>query len=301
VSAAPPLLERAAALRADPVALEQAWRDPRSRAVLIRDGAVAVLPDPGGPDRIGVPTARLASSPVERIFLGFDPERSPWWCVPVPAEGPDPVDGLGWPGLRELGPTLTVLDWEVLSTAVALESWHGRHGFCPACGAATEPVSGGWVRRCTVDGSDHYPRTDPAIIVLVIDEQDRALLARQRRWPPAWRSTLAGFVEPGEPAEVAVRREVAEEVGLALDGVRYVASQPWPFPGSLMLGFHADAASTTIDVDGEEIAEAQWYSREQLAAAALAGDIALPPSISIARRLIERWYGAPLPGDWLRR
>jgi NAD+ diphosphatase len=307
-----PLLDRAAATRKDDALLDSLWHGGRSRVVLVRSGAVAVLDgsggaDPGRPDGIGLPASALPAAPVPgRIFLGLGPEGEPWWCIPIPAgerggAGADLIPGLAWPSLRELGPALTALDWEVLSTAVALESWHARHRFCPACGAPTAPVSGGWVRRCTNDGSEHYPRTDPAVIVLVIDRDDRALLARQRRWPPAWRSTLAGFVEPGEPAETAVRREVAEEVGLALDGVRYVSSQPWPFPGSLMIGFHADAATTAIEVDGDEIAEAQWYTRDQLAQAAASGAIALPPSISIARRLVERWYGAALPGGWLRR
>jgi NAD+ diphosphatase len=192
------------------------------------------------------------------------------------------------------------LELEVLMTAVAMESWHARHGYCPSCGQPTQVEAGGWVRRCPSDGTEHYPRTDPAIIVLVIDEEDRALLGRQARWPAPWRSALAGFVEPGERAESAVRREVAEEVGVTLAEVEYVSSQPWPFPGSLMLGFHARAATSTITVDGTEIAQADWYSRDALADAASTGVVQLPPSISIARGLIERWFGQPLPGSWLR-
>ena len=188
-----------------------------------------------------------------------------------------------------------------MSTAVALEGWHARHRCCPRCGQATDPELGGWVRRCAADGSEHYPRTDPAIIVLVIDDRDRALLARQTRWPSGWMSTLAGFVEPGERAESAVRREVAEEVGVVVSSATYLTSQPWPFPGSLMLGFHAVAGSTELRPDGEEIAEAEWFTRESLARAAADGRVRLPPSISIARWLIEQWFGRELPGSWLRR
>ncbi|MGA0209023.1 MAG: NAD(+) diphosphatase, partial [Candidatus Nanopelagicales bacterium] len=144
----------------------------------------------------------------------------------------------------------------------------------------------------------------PAVIVLVRDEHDRALLGRQVRWEPTWFSTLAGFVEAGESAEAAVRREVREESGVSIgDEARdlvYLGSQPWPFPASLMLGYHAWAADPSIEVDGEEIAEARWFTREELATACESGDISLPPDVSIARKLIERWFGSALPGEWSR-
>lgn len=290
-----PYLDRSSILRRDAVALEALWGSPASRRIVVRDGAILAERRPGGAPRIAfLPPSQEAAE--GRILLGVDAAGVSWWLV-SPGGPAEPYE---WLGLRELGPTLQPEHLEILMTAVALDSWHARHAFCPSCGGPTQVESAGWVRRCPAEGIEHYPRTDPAIIVLVIDPLDRALLARQSRWPGPWRSTLAGFVEPGEPAEFAVRREVSEEVGLALQRVEYVASQPWPFPGSLMLGFHAWAQQPTITVDGDEIAEADWFTRDELVAAAELGTIQLPPAISIARRLVERWYGEPLPGSWLR-
>lgn len=291
------LLDRAAIFRTDQDALRRLWEHPDARRLAMFAGELATADD-GPPGLVQQP--RLPDPGAwRRVLLGVDESGSPWWLVRLRERPPLP-GGYSWRGLRELGPSLSGLEMEVMATAVALESWHYRHGFCPRCGQDTKSEAAGWVRRCPRDGSEHYPRTDPAIIVLVQDEHDRALLARQSRWPPRWMSTLAGFVEPGEPAESAVRREVAEEVGLALGAISYVRSQPWPFPGSLMLGFHAWATHSDFEVDGVEIAQARWFTREQLASSASAGEVLLPPSISIARSLIERWYGKPLPGGWLR-
>ncbi len=288
------LLDRATGVRRDQAALDDLWRRPDALRLAVRDGSVLATDDAAAPQ-----VAQLDQDPAlvgSRTLLGLDPQGRPWWLV----DPGEPGQGRRWVPLRELGPTLDPLQIEVVMTGVALQTWHARNGFCPACGQPTVPEAAGWVRRCTADGSEHYPRTDPAIIVLVLDEEDRALLGRQATWPKPWRSTLAGFVEAGEPAESAVRREVAEEVGLILNRVRYVSSQPWPFPGSLMLGFMAWANDTDIQVDGEEIVEAEWYTREQIQQLAANGTIALPPSISIARRLVERWYGQPLQNSWLR-
>jgi NAD+ diphosphatase len=146
-----------------------------------------------------------------------------------------------------------------------------------------------------VDGSEHYPRTDPAVIMAVVDADDRLLLGRQASWPQGRFSTLAGFVEPGESLESAVRREVAEEVGLTVGAVRYLGSQPWPFPSSLMLGFTARAETTDVVRHDGEIAEARWYTRPEMLADIRSGALHVAPSISISRRLIEHWYGGPLP------
>ena len=162
-----------------------------------------------------------------------------------------------WRGLRDIGDRGDPLELDLLVTAVALTQWHLRHGRCALCGAATEIEQAGWTRRCPVDGSEHFPRTDPAVIMLIHDGGDRCLLGRGAIWAPGRYSTLAGFVEPGESLESAVIREVFEEVGVAVDDVRYVASQPWPFPSSLMLGFiaHADGAAV-VRPDKVEMAEA---------------------------------------------
>ena len=160
------------------------------------------------------------------------------------------------------------------------------------------------MRRCPEDGSEHFPRHDAAVIVLVRDDDDRALLGRRADWPERRYSTLAGFVEAGESAEMAVLREMAEEAGVRIDpdGLDYLGSQPWPFPASLMLGYHASVAADSPPAlaDGDEISEVHWFTRDELAAGCAAGAVRLPGAVSIARRLIERWYGAPLPGEWSR-
>jgi NAD+ diphosphatase len=210
--------------------------------------------------------------------------------------------GERWGDLRELGSQVDDADAGLLVSAVALTQWHASHSHCPTCGKATTITGAGWTTVCPEHGEQH-PRTDPAVIVLVRDDNDRALLGRREEWTPGWFSTLAGFVEAGESAEHAVLREVAEESNVSLDlgSLVYLGSQPWPFPRSLMLGYHAtthdpDAAKA----DGVEISEVRWFTREELAAGCAAGEVRIPPRVSVARRLIERWYGGELPGEWSR-
>ncbi len=199
-----------------------------------------------------------------------------------------------WAGLRELGAELDDLEAGLLAQAVAILEWHARHRFSPLTGAPTTIEQAGWVQRDPTDGTAFFPRTDPAVIMLVHDGADRVVLGRQSAWPPGRFSILAGFVEPGESAEAAVAREVAEEVGLAVTDIRYVGSQPWPFPQSLMLGFVARAeGSDELVVDRTEIEEASWFSRAQLLAGN--GPAALPPPVSIARHIIDRWLRDELP------
>jgi NADH pyrophosphatase NudC (nudix superfamily) len=207
--------------------------------------------------------------------------------------------GLRPGGLREAAALLNDRDAGLFTHAVALANWHATHTHCPRCGTPTVTVAAGHAQRCPADGSEHFPRIDPAVIMLVTDPDDRCLLARNRRWPERRVSILAGFVEPGEAAEQAVAREVEEETGIVVTRVRYVGSQPWPMPQSLMLGFRAAAAGELdLRVDDDEIAEAHWYSREELRRALAAREILLPPPVSIAHRLIESWYGEELPGVW---
>ncbi len=207
--------------------------------------------------------------------------------------------GLRPAGLRDAAALLNDRDAGLFTHAVALANWHATHTHCPQCGTPTVTVAAGHAQRCPADGSEHFPRVDPAVIMLVTDPDDRCLLARNRRWPERRVSILAGFVEPGESAEQAVAREVEEEAGITVARVRYVGSQPWPMPQSLMLGFRAAAAGELdLRVDDDEIAEAHWYSREELRNALAAKEILLPPPVSIAHRLIESWYGEELPGVW---
>lgn len=220
----------------------------------------------------------------------------------VAAEVPDPAAGDDEPArdLRELRRVAAELDPQEASfalTAVGMAGWIRTHRHCPRCGAPVRAESAGWVLRCTEDGSQHFPRTDPAVIMAVRDADDRLLLARNASFRGRFSSVLAGFVEPGETLEAAVAREVREEVGLVVDEVEYAGSQPWPFPRSLMLGFRAWASSATdLVLQADEIAEARWYTRDELAAALADGSLALPGSASIARALIEDWYGDTLSG-----
>ena len=206
-------------------------------------------------------------------------------------------------GLRQVGALLGDRDAGLLTHAVALANWHAAHPHCPRCGARTRLATAGHTRVCPRDGSEHFPRVDPAVIMLVLDSAGRCLLARNRNWPQKRVSILAGFVEPGESVEQAVAREVREEVGISVGEFRYLGSQPWPLPQSLMLGYSAQAiddgrGDQQIRVDDDEIVEARWYGREDLRAAIESGEILLPPPVSIAHRIIEAWYGAPLPGRW---
>ncbi len=194
--------------------------------------------------------------------------------------------------LREIGVYLSPRDIGLSVHAQGLANWHTKHPRCAQCGAATTVISGGSVRRCLIDQSEHYPRTDGAVIVLVKDDQDRILLGRQKVWPKYRFSTFAGFVEPGESFEHCVVREVREEAGVELSQINYLGSQPWPFPASLMIAFEAVTNTPQLArPDGEEIEEIRWFSRAEMKAAILDKSLILPLEISVARQMIKAWYG----------
>jgi len=199
-----------------------------------------------------------------------------------------------WRTLRQAGADLDDLSASAFATTLALANWHRTHGHCPRCGAPTDPVLAGWIRRCPADGSEHYPRTDMAVIMAVVDADDRILLARGKGFRGNGMSVLAGFVEPGESLAAAVAREVAEEVGIAVTDVTYLGDQPWPFPSSLMLGFTARALGTDLRLQAEEIEAARWFTRDELVAAIADGSVVVSGRISISRRIIEHWFGGPL-------
>ena len=195
--------------------------------------------------------------------------------------------------LRALGPRIDRRQGALLAYARAMMYWHQRHRFCGVCGAPTQSDQGGHVRHCTNAAckATHFPRTDPAVIMLVTLD-DRCLLARQRQWPQGQHSTLAGFVEPGESLEDAVRREVREEAAVELASVRYHSSQPWPFPASIMLGFTATATSADYRINADELEGGGWFTREFLRAPHDPDEFRLPRPDSIARRLIEDWLAS---------
>jgi len=191
--------------------------------------------------------------------------------------------------LRTVMDDLAAADLEVAFTAAGLAAWHGSAVFCGTCGSSTLPIRAGLVRHCTGCSRELYPRVDPAVIVAVTDAADRLLLGRQPAWPPGRMSVFAGFVEAGESFEQAVHREVFEEVGIRLAKPRYIGSQPWPFPRSMMVGFAAQALDTALTVDTTEIEQARWFTRDELTAALEAGQVALPTATSIAFRMIGQW------------
>lgn len=293
-------VDRTVELRLDELALAAAWSNPDTRVLVVSEGRAFVLDEPDPVDPEGTRT-RLVTVPSydapegDRYFLGRDESGFMFFAVPTETL-PGRLDGDARPAsLREVGLLLSDRDAGLLTHAVALEHWHRSHRFCSKCGNPTEVAAAGHIRRCAHCGTEHYPRTDPAVIMAVTDPEERLLLGRGSSWDPRRFSVLAGFVEPGESLEQAVAREVAEEAGLTVTSVTYMGSQPWPFPYSLMLGFNATVDDPErMRADGEEVLEVRWFSRPELAEAVASGEIVLSGRISIARSLIERWYGSSL-------
>jgi len=236
------------------------------------------------------------------ILLGADTAGLIWCGRIVDRDDPAVPANTEWANLRTVALRMSEDHRGIFAELVALANWHRTHTRCPQCGTPTEVAGLGWWRTCPADGSEHYPRTDPAVIALLVDDEDNALLGRQTRWPEGAFSTLAGFVEPGESAESAVLREISEEVGLHPATARYLGSQPWPFPASLMLGFHATIPGIRPEPtpDGDEIAEARWISRAELPALCESREVRLPGRLSIAYHLVRTWYGQELPDEWCR-
>jgi NAD+ diphosphatase len=271
-------LDRAAEHRADGDWLAAQAADPAARAVLAGTGGVHVT-DGAEPRLALVPLARLDTS--DPVLLGLD-STGPVYAVEA--------NGAGLLGLRDAAASLPPADAGLAAHAAAMLNWHRRHGHCANCGASTDIIAGGIIRRCPRCGAEHHPRTDPVVIMLVT-HGDRVLLGRQPTWPPGRYSALAGFVEPGESLEAAVAREVHEEAGIEVGQPVYVASQPWPFPTSLMLGFMAPwQGGEPCRVDAE-LEDVRWFERAEVAAAARgeSGPLGVPPRLAIARRLLEHW------------
>ena len=271
-----PGIDCADALRNRPDAVADLLASPEARG-MVWDGGVPGLNSAGT-------LVWAAVRGDEPLFLGLDDGAPRFASLPAVAAGPAARAILG-----QLAPT----DAPLFAAALSLSSWHLRHGFCAVCGAASAIFRGGWARRCGACGSEHYPRVDPVVIMLATFE-DRLLLGRQPQYPPGRYSALAGFVEPGETIEAAVTRELGEEAGILVTDVCYLASQPWPFPSSLMIGCTATATDDALTIDHDELDDARWFTRDEVIAA-LAGDPGAPflppPQFAIARTLLDHWIG----------
>lgn len=276
-------VDRGAELRGAPGWLEAAWEHPEAVAVRVGIGSIEV-------DRDGLLVTRAVEGAfdAERHYLLGHLDQRPWFVTTDHGD-----DGLV--PLRTVMDALPAVMLEVAFTGVGLATWHAGSRFCPACGGTTQVVRGGLARQCSTCGVEQFPRTDPAVIVAMVDPDDRLLLGRQPSWAPGRHSVFAGFVEMGESLEQAVHREMAEEVGLELTGVTYLGSQPWPFPRSLMVGFLARAGRAEPVAAEGEIEAARWFTREDLRRAMAVGEVGLPPFTSIARRMIEAWLDGVLP------
>jgi len=289
-------IDRAAAVRHDDTALMKYWEQ-RNAGCYVIGGELVVLKDLGeDSDPLFAPEAACALGTArEKIFLGLadDAPRFGLGFDPQAVELLKTHNDLKITDLRLIAVQGLVGPEHLppLAEAKAVIGWHARHRFCPNCGAPTRVVQGGWRRDCPVCKAEHFPRTDPVVIMLAI-AGDRCVLGRSRRFAPTMWSCLAGFAEPGESIEEAVRREVLEEAGIACGRVSYFASQPWPFPSSLMIGCHAEALAETIVVDREELEDARWFDRAELAsmlARAHPQGLTTPPPVAIAHHIIRRF------------
>lgn len=295
-------LDRAAGKRKDAGLLARALARPQSRIVPVWQGKLLVTAR-GGVQAVLLAPADAEPLTVDAHSLTFLGERDGEAFFALGTEAAAAGDALRrhgtWSELRQIASAMDRDDASVLAYARAMALWHQGHRYCGRCGARTESEEAGHLRRCVAESCRQpvFPRTDPAIITLVASGE-RCVLGRQPVWPEGFYSTLAGFVEPGESLEQALAREVMEEVGVAVREARYHSSQPWPFPGSLMVGFTAVADDGALAVDRDELEDARWFSRADVAAGLRAGTLRLPPPVSIAWRLIEDWFdaggGAPL-------
>jgi NAD+ diphosphatase len=282
-------VDRTGERRKDPDWLARAIDDPESRFLPVWGDRCLVGGDDPRARRLGRDDVReLIEDPEDLVFLGLFQDR-PTFALGIDGGEPPPFAALGeFVDLRRAGMLLAADDANLVAHARAMVVWHRSQMFCGSCGTPTRPEAAGNVRRCADPdcARPQFPRVDPAIIVLVA-KGDRCLLGRQPNWPDGLYSTIAGFVEPGESLEDAVRREVFEETNIRVGDVRYTGSQPWPFPSSLMLGFYADAESDDIVLNDGELEDARWFSRDEL------DDTfpKLPHDISISRALVDGWIG----------
>jgi NAD+ diphosphatase len=291
-------MDRAGHLRSNQTTLDQMWA--KAKIVHFSDGRLAVSADATELHFLSaIQIEALIKSGEfkagEKYFLGLDAlDSEPYfaWNSDHPKLQSDDAPA-GYVTLREIGGDLDEMQMELALHTVALSNWHKTHPHCARCGAPTSVAMGGAVRTCDADKSEHYPRTDCAVIVLVCDADDRILLGRQAIWPEGRFSCFAGFLEPGETFEQCVQREVYEESGVAVREINYLGSQPWPFPASIMISFEAITDFPEVArPDGEEIVEIKWLSRTQFNEQVADGSLTLPPIMSVSRKMIDRWLYA---------
>jgi NAD+ diphosphatase len=287
-----PTLDRVSLNRRDEAWLAHRMAEPESRLLLVWRGQNLILEaaSPAAALLSLTEGGALLAEAREIALLGLVGERALFAADLSHREEPPALPGARFADLRSVGPLLAREEGGLLAYARGLMHWHQRHRFCGVCGSPTESREAGHMRRCTnpACAAEHHPRIDPAVIMRV-EHQGRILLGRQKQWPVGMHSVLAGFVEPGESLEDAVRREVAEEVALQLTEVNYHSSQPWPFPSSIMLGFTAIAEGDQFRVDEHELEMARWFTREELLASPEDETFRLPRRDSIARRLVDDW------------
>ena len=297
----PSAIDRAGELRTNKATLDSLWQ--KAKILHIAEGRIAAHDEKLNFASASDIAGHIASGKFTegaRYFLGLDlTDRSPYfaWDTQWVGDVSDEVKSNGFSTLREVGAQLSPIEFELSLHGIALSNWHRAHPRCPRCGGPTRVDLGGAARFCDADQSQHHPRTDSAVIVLIKDRDDRILLGHQPVWPEGRFSTFAGFLEPGETFEQCVSREVLEESGITVSEIKYLGSQPWPFPASIMIAFEAVTDNPEVAKgDGEEITEVKWFSRAELKAAAADGSLLLPPTISVARKMIEGWLGESAVG-----
>lgn len=301
-------VDRDAGRRMHPALFDELLADPKTRLLPLWGGRAllrAQNPNAATPPALALLPTDAVTSALVRVYLGLTLEASDIEPAGTPviavvqtdaaAAELDP-DESHWVNLRSVAAELSDRDAGVFTEALAITNWHASHTHCPRCGTPTVVEQGGWMRHCLVDDNEVFPRTDPAIIAAVLDRDDRLLLGSNAMWENNRWSLLAGFVEAGESFESAVAREILEESGMRVVDPRYLASQPWPFPASIMVGFRCwiaeDQDPAALRPDGEEILALRWFSRDDLWRER--DDLLLPGGASIAHAIVADWYGGPL-------
>lgn len=300
-------LNRFSELRTDEALMEQLWQQLNARVLIVCDSLNLFRQESGQVEGAEIEAARavrMQELAHDKIYLGSF-EKVPYFVLGFEGRQEQLLEEFGssyeFLDLKSTAEQLSQEQGSILAHARGIVHWNLRHRYCPDCGSPTRSIEAGHVRQCTSDscGKLHFPRTDTAVIALIA-EGDACLLGRQAVWAKGQYATIAGFLEPGETLEQAVAREAMEETGVQLKSIQYHSSQPWPFPGSIMVGFTAEASNRSLKVNYDEMEDARWFTREEIAAGLRDGSFRLPSQVSISYRLIRDWYNA-MPGYGLEK